>query len=331
MGTIPSAPNPDLRWEKTFDMKASVDVGLFKDRINLAVEAYYRKSTDVITSSQVLSTTGFYTQSYNSADILNQGIESTLGLIIIKTKDFNLNASVNVAYNYNKVTKYRPSYANQRTVKDRYVEGYPVGAILSGKLTGIDPDTGLYTFELRPDAQISSSSDLNKADNYRFYLGTTIAPVTAGFNISADYKSFKVSVSGSYSIGAKRYDKISSPASYYNPRRDGSTTETMQSQFSDIYSSHLNVNKDMIYRWTESNTSAKYPRLYDYFGTKHNFDYYNVMESNIVDAIYLKDVSYLRIRNILLSYSIPKDILKRVRIDNMRFNLSLNKIGRAHV
>ena len=324
MGTIPSAPNPDLRWEKTFDMKASADIGLFNERLTLAVEAYYRKSTDVITSSQVLSTTGFYTQSYNSADILNQGLESTLGVKIIRTKDFNLNASVNVAYNYNKVTKYRPSYANNITVKDRYVEGYPVGAILSGKVTGIDAETGLYTFELRPDAQISSSSDLNKADNYRLYLGTTIAPVTGGFNISADYKSLRLSVSGSYSIGAKRYDKISSPASYYGPRRDGATTETMQSQYSDIYASHLNVNKDLVNRWTETNTSAQYPRLYDYFGTKHNFDYYNVMDNNIVDAIYLKDVSYLRVRNILLSYSLPKQALKKIKVDNLRFNLSLN-------
>ena len=45
-------------------------------------------------------------------------------------------------------------------------------AIYSGRLTGIDPDTGLYSFQLRPDAEINTATDLNKFDNYQFYLGT---------------------------------------------------------------------------------------------------------------------------------------------------------------
>ncbi len=324
LGTIPSAPNPNLRWEKTFDLKTSVDIGFLKDRLNVSVEAYYRKSSDVITSSQVLSTTGFYTQSYNSADILNQGLETTISGKIINNKNFNLGASFNIAYNYNKVTKYTPSYASKITVKDRYVEGYPVGAILSGRLLGVSEDTGLYSFELRPDAQISSSTDLNKADNYRYYLGCTIAPITGGFNLSAEYKSFRLSVSGSYSIGAKKYDKISSPASYYSPRHDGATTETMQSQNSDIYASHLNINRNILNRWTEENRNTSYPRLYDYFGKKYNFDYTNVMDANIIDAVYLKDVSYMRVRNIVLTYSLPSSICKKIKMENVSFNVSLN-------
>ncbi len=324
LGRLPSAPNPKLRWEKTFDVKTSIDLGLFKERLTFNIEGYYRKSTDVVTSSQVLSTTGFYTQKFNSADILNSGIEGTIAGKIINRKNGSLSASVNIAYNYNKVTKYNPGYASKISVRDRYVEGYPVGAILSGKLTGIDPETGLYSFRLRPDANITTSTDLNKADNYRYYLGTTIASVTGGFNITGEYKSLRLSVSGFYSLGAKRYDKINSPASYSNPRHEGVSTEKVQSQYSDIYSSHLNVNRDITDRWTASNPNAKYPRLYDYFGYKYNFDYYNVMDYNIVDAIYLKDISYLRIRNIVLTYSFPNSITKKLGMSNLSFNLSLN-------
>ena len=61
-------------------------------------------------------------------------------------------------------------------------------AIYSGRLTGIDPDTGLYSFQLRPDAEINTATDLNKFDNYQFYLGTGEAPITGGFNITAEYK-----------------------------------------------------------------------------------------------------------------------------------------------
>lgn len=325
LGYIPSAPNSNLRWEKTQDVKASLDMGLFGERLTFSTEGYLRQSSDIVTSSQVLSTTGFTSQYFNSADIMNSGVEVSLSGKPVQKKDFSLTASVNFAYNYNKVTKYTPSYASKLTVKDRYVEGYPVGAIMSGQLTGIDPDSGLYTFELRPDAVISTATDLNKADNYRRYLGTSIAPYTGGFNIAAGYKTFRLSVSGYYSLGAKRYDKISSPASYYNPRHEGASTETVQSQYSDLYSNHLNVNRDRTDRWTADHTTGvKYPRIYDYFGYKYNFGYYNPMDYNIVDAIYLKDISYLRIKSIILTYSLPKKALSRLHLDSVSFNLSLN-------
>lgn len=325
MGYIPTAPNPNLRWEKTHDVKASVDIGLFNDRINFIGEGYYRKSSDVVTTSQVLSTTGFYSQSFNSANIENKGLEGTLSGTIYKSKDWRVNASVNIAFNHNKVTKYIPAYATKITVKDRYVQGYPVGSIFAGKVTGIDPDNGLYTFQLRPDAVITTSTDLNKPDNYRYYLGTTIAPITGGFNFSADYKNFRLSISGVYSLGAKKYDKISSPASYYSPKHDGVPTETIQSQYSDLYANYLNVKKDMIKRWTESNKNgAKYPRIYDYFGQKYNFDYTNVMDSDIVDAIYLKNISYLRIKTIILTYTLPSEIAKKAKLGDVSVNLSLN-------
>lgn len=325
LGYIPTAPNPNLSWEKTQDVKASVDLGLFKERLTFSVEGYYRMSTDVVTSSQVLSTTGFNTQYYNSADIMNTGVEVTLGGKIVRNENFNLSASVNFAYNFNKVIKYQPSYANKITVKDRYVEGYPVGAIISGKYTGIDSDMGLYTFALRPDAEIKTATDLNKADNYRYFLGTSIAPYTGGFNISASYRAFKVSINGVYSVGAKKYDKISSPASYYDPRHPGVATEKVQSQYSDLYSNHLNVKKDRTDRWTESNrNNTLYPRIYDYFGQKYNFDYYNPMDYNIVDAIYLKDISYMRIKSIIFTYSLPEKYLRNIFLSSFGFNLALN-------
>ena len=59
LGTIPSAPNPNLGWEKTRDAKVGLDMGFWKDRVNVNAEYYYRLSTDVVTSSQVQSTTGF--------------------------------------------------------------------------------------------------------------------------------------------------------------------------------------------------------------------------------------------------------------------------------
>lgn len=325
LGTIPSAPNPDLGWEKTQDAKAGLDFGLWKDRLTLNTEYYYRLSTDVVTSSPVQSTTGFTHVYFNAADIMNSGIELTLNGKIIQTKDWGLSAAVNFAYNYNKVLKYNPVSKSGITSKDRYVEGYPTGAIFSGKYAGIASDTGLYQFELRPDATISTATDLNKPDNYRYFLGTTIAPYTGGFNLSASWRQLRLSISGVYSFGCKTYENFRYPASYSNASHSGVSTETVQSQFSDLYGNHLNVEKDRTNRWTATHTTGvKYPRIYDYFDGKYNFASYNPMDSSIIDAVYLKNNSYLRIKSITLTYSLPGVAVKKMRMRGLSFNVSLN-------
>ena len=325
LGTIPSAPNPDLGWEKTQDAKAGLDFGLWKDRLTLNTEYYYRLSTDVVTSSPVQSTTGFTHVYFNAADIMNSGIELTLNGEIIQTKDCGVSAAVNFAYNYNKVLKYNPVSKSGITSKDRYVEGYPTGAIFSGKYAGIASDTGLYQFELRPDATISTATDLNKPDNYRYFLGTTIAPYTGGFNLSASWRQLRLSISGVYSFGCKTYENFRYPASYSNASHSGVSTETVQSQFSDLYGNHLNVEKDRTNRWTATHTTGvKYPRIYDYFDGKYNFASYNPMDSSIIDAVYLKNNSYLRIKSIILTYSLPGAAVKKMRMRGLSFNVSLN-------
>lgn len=325
LGTIPSAPNPDLGWEKTQDAKAGLDFGLWKDRLTLNTEYYYRLSTDVVTSSPVQSTTGFTYVYFNAADIMNSGIELTLNGKIIQTKDWGLSAAMNFAYNYNKVLKYNPVSKSGITSKDRYVEGYPTGAIFSGKYAGIASDTGLYQFELRPDATISTATDLNKPDNYRYFLGTTIAPYTGGFNLSASWRQLRLSISGVYSFGCKTYENFRYPASYSNASHSGVSTETVQSQFSDLYGNHLNVEKDRTNRWTATHTTGvKYPRIYDYFDGKYNFASYNPMDSSIIDAMYLKNNSYLRIKSIILTYSLPGAAVKKMRMRGLSFNVSLN-------
>lgn len=325
LGTIPSAPNPSLGWEKTSDSKAGLDFGLWKDRFEMNTEVYYRLSSDVVASSQVQSTSGFTYVYFNSADILNSGVETTIKGRIIDGKDWKLTSSLNFAYNYNKVLKYIPSSRSGITAKDRYVEGYPAGAILAGRYYGIDRESGLYSFRLRDDATVSSTSDLNKPDNYRYYLGTTVAPYTGGFNVSLGYKGLKMSISGVYSFGAKAYDTIISPASYLNARHSGIQTEVVQSQFSDLYSNHLNVGRDRTDRWTSKTASGvKYPRIYDSFDAIYNFAASNPMDYSIVNSIYLKDVSYLRLKTILLTYSLPDKVVKALRIRGLSLNMSLN-------
>lgn len=103
MATVYNAPNPNLRWEKTKDMKLALDFGLWNDRISGLVEWYYRLSSDVATDVKVLTTTGFNHQGYNTSEIENKGIEGTLNVKVLDGKDFKLKVSANVAWNQNKL------------------------------------------------------------------------------------------------------------------------------------------------------------------------------------------------------------------------------------
>lgn len=306
VGSIASAPNPNLGWERTRDFKLGVDAGFFDDRLSLNAEWYHRMSTDVVCPSQVLSTTGFTSVYFNSADILNTGVELSLNYGQAIDRDWHISAGGNFSYNYNKVTRYTPAYGSRITSRDRYVEGYPVGAVFAGECGGVDLSSGLYGFYFRSDASVSSPKDLNNPDNYRKYLGTIVAPYYGGLNLAVSYMRFRLSVNGVYSFGAVAFDKIVSPASYLDARHDGYYTVEVQSQYSDLYSNHLNVTRDRTDRWTENDRTARYPRIYDRFQPLSAAAIDNPVDSDIVDGIYLKDIAYLKVKNIVLSWSTQK-------------------------
>ena len=321
IGSISSPPNPSLRWEKTKDMKIALDFGLFNDRLNGIVEGYYRKTTDMVTSVRVLTTTGYNNQKYNTADVENKGIEATLNGTPIKNKDFNLYVSGNIAYNVSKITKYKAP--NNQLSYNGYWEGYPIGAIYSGIYTGIDPDTGLYTFQLRPDAEIHTATDLNNLNNYQYYLGTKEAPITGGFNVTADYKGIRLSINGTFATGAKAFERIVPPASYQNTNY-GTYQETTQVFENDLYAHHLNVPKIAADRWTPNNTDGAYPRVWNVFKDTYNFSYYNPMGKEITYGAYLTNLSYVRIKSIILGYTLPKKLLNRTALSNVDFSMALN-------
>ena len=132
-------------------------------RINGIVEAYWRKSKDCVTSEYVPVTTGFFNQSYNTSVLQNNGVEFSLSVAVLKSKDYNLSVSANVAWNQNKLKKYNSP--NTSLALDKYV-GYPMGAVFSGKYEGIDPETGMYKFKHLLNGDISLPSYFPESIGY---------------------------------------------------------------------------------------------------------------------------------------------------------------------
>ena len=320
-GYVKSAPNPKLRWEKTKDMKVGVDFGLFDNRVGGVFEAYYRLSKDVVSNVEVPYVTGFDNQGYNTSEIENKGMEFTLQASVLRLKDFNFNLSANVAWNRNILKKYESPTGLNATE----VEGYPIGSIFAGKSNGISPESGLYTYQLRPDADIQQVADLTDSDNYFYYLGTTTAPVTGGFTLSFNYKSLALSVGGVYSCNGKIKNTISSPASYYT--LGGTPNEYVPTEENDLYRNHLNVRKDVVDRWTpERRTGVKYPRIIDAHGPSLGFKQLYPWTSTITQASTLEDGSYLRVQNISLSYSLPGKILDKTPLSSVSLSCMMTNL-----
>ncbi|WEK34613.1 MAG: SusC/RagA family TonB-linked outer membrane protein [Candidatus Pseudobacter hemicellulosilyticus] len=320
-GSISTAPNPDLRWEKTRDYKASLEFGLFRDRISGLVETYLRQSSDLITYSSIPSTTGFLVQNFNTSTIENRGLEATLKIDIVRQRNLNISLSGNVAWNENKLKAYySPNGGIGDTDAGIYV-GYPTSSLFGGQYNGVDPWTGYYSFVLRPDASLITSGDLNKTENYLHYLGTPQADVTGGANLRVAYKAFSINLGGAFFFGANILNQVSSPAGYAGLGfRSGTNREKPQTPYSDLYRNHLNASRDATDRWTpEKTTGVSYPRIVDYAGERLYLDTYTPQAANIVNGALREEVSFFRLRDITLSYNLPVGILRGIGMQSLSF------------
>ena len=141
--TIDSAPNSKLRWEKTTSYNIGLDFAVLNQAINLSVDYYYRKGTDLIGYKLLPLENGFESMAINWASMSNKGIEINLQTRNITTKNFSWYTSFNFAYNQNKVLK----VMTQKSQVTPSLEGYPVGAIFVLKTKGINPETGQVMVE----------------------------------------------------------------------------------------------------------------------------------------------------------------------------------------
>ncbi len=317
-GTIKSAPNPHLSWEKNQTTNVGMNFGFLHDRITGEISYYHNKNLDLVTSVVIPSTTGFDSQKFNTSEQINQGVELTLAATPVKIRDFTWRIMANAAFNRNVLTKYDPPV---KSLDDNAV-GYPTGKIFTGVSLGIDPETGFYKFQQRPDVDISSMEDYRTVDPYLFYVGTSNAPWNGGFSTTFTYKNISLNIVGNFSIGGKVLNNITSPVSYST--LDGTTTQDIQNQRQDLYVNHLNVVKDVTYRWTEDNpVTDGYPRLMDAYGsalTDKNgvlLNLTNNFNNTITRSVLLEDVSYLKLSSVSLSYTFPKRWTDAMKIGGM--------------
>lgn len=317
--TIGNAPNSKLRWEKTASYNTGIDFSVLNQSINLSVDYYYRKGTDLIGYKMLPLENGFTSMTVNWASMENKGIEVNLQTRNITTKNFSWYTSFNFAYNQNKVLRVMTN-KEQATPS---LEGYPVGAIFALKTKGIKPETGQILLENKDGEgvtieellQMTPTGDgyydygISAADQERelySYIGTSDAPYTGGFMNTFNYRNWELNLNFSYNLGAH----VKTTPSYYmevDPAR--------------------NLNRDILDRWTPENKDGKFPALatpnrnpadYRAFTDKRNL--YNSLD------IWVKKLSYVRLQNIRLAYHIPSEWLHKVNIGGATVGLEARNL-----
>ena len=308
-----TAPNPDLKWEKTENVNVGLDLAVLDNAITLSVDYYYRHSSDLIGLKMLPLETGFSSTSINWATMDNQGVEIALGTRNIHTRDFTWTTNINLGFNSNKVLK--ETVAQNATYPSR--EGYPVGALFALKTAGLDSDG--YPLFLTKDGQKVSATELLKLNsagastlsaeeqrNLYTYMGTTDPKVSGGFINTFKYKDWQLGINFTYNLGMKvRVQPSYTPATYDRG---------------------LNTNRDILDRWTEDNTSGQFAKLMT--SSERPREYVQYSEYNLYSMLdtWVKDCNYIRLQSLRLGYKLPTQWTARIGIKSASLSIEARNL-----
>lgn len=166
--------NPNFRWETNRKLEAGLDIGLFNDRIFWSAAWFKNKSSNQLAGLPLPGTTGFTSMIANlQATVENSGTEFTVSGSPIKSKDFQWTVQLNASFLKNKLVKF-PNLETS-AYRNTYVIGEPLNIVRLYKNTGVDPETGIYTFEdSNGDGQLTIADKSVVADlNPKFFGGVS--------------------------------------------------------------------------------------------------------------------------------------------------------------
>lgn len=301
---INSAPNKKLRWEKTQSVNVGLDFSVLNQALNLSVDYYYRKGTDLIGKQMLPLETGFVSTNINWASMVNKGVEVSLSTRNVATKNFSWYTNLNFAYNNNKVL--REAIPEAQTIPGR--EGYPVDAIFAIKTAGLDEEgyplfydkegekvtlKELYRLQDPFGLGFTVNSDVTPAEERSFYsyIGSQDTPYTGGLINTFSYKNWELTANLSFNLGG--YVRTTPSYNFINFDRG------------------QNVNSDILDRWTPENTNGRLPALITSEKRADEYYWYD-QKSEIYKNldIWVKKLNYFRLQNLRLGYRLPEKMTK---------------------
>lgn len=290
--------NPNLTWEKNKTFDTGIDFSIWNSRISGSVDYYNRRTFDLLQDVPLSRTTGFTKQAQNVGSMRNSGIEASLNVQIINSKNFNWSVFGSVATVKNTILKLAPSvnglpidvYAGSAYRKTE--EGMPFQGWFMRTWAGVNKDTGAPEWYLN-GVDGEKTSDYNKAQ--RVFQGTAIPKYTGGFGTNLSYKNISLNASFYYSGGHKIYEQFAQ--FYYR-----TNSFTLAS---------YNGSEELMNRWQRPGDVTDIPKLA--LNGQDNFD--------AVSSRHLYKGDFIRLKDITLGYSLPQDFVNSIGVTGLRLTV----------
>ena len=277
-----------MKWETTASYNLGIDLGLWKDRLNVVFDAYYKKTSDLLLVVPMGFSSGVTTQLQNVGNVVNKGVELSVSGTLIQRKNLTWNASANVAYNRNEITDMGATNNviqgsdNQQILRKGEALGsfyglQFIGIVQQGEdvsklptVNGLTPKPG--------DLKYEDTDHNNRIDgNDRQILGSIQPDIVYGFSTQLSWRNLDFSASFAGSYGNEVYNALGRRLELTN----------------DSYNV-LSTVKDS---WTPERGGNSLPLAS------------NARPIGYIDSRYVQSASYLKLRNLTVGYTIGKSQL----------------------
>ncbi|GAA3923535.1 TonB-dependent receptor [Chitinophaga oryziterrae] len=298
-------PSPDLTWESKQQANVGVDLTVLKNRINFTVDAYNNVTKKLLLQVPQPLSVGFEQRWENVGQVINNGIELGINTVNIKRKDFEWTTDFNISFNSNKlkqlptdITRTQPTWS----ISQIYRNDGNLYEFYMPKWLGVNTQTGAPQWEIvnkDADGKVTSreaTSDYSKATYQE--VGSALPKFQGGFNSAWTYKNISLSVNAYFLSGNKVFSN---------------TLRFVMNDGNEPYYNQIVLPKGYSI-WTKPGDIATEPSPQ------------NAANSTETSTRYLKDGSFLSIRNITLSYALPKTLISHWHMDGVTFALTADNV-----
>lgn len=290
-GMLPSTPeNQELSWEKNATWNVGLDFAFF-NRLRGSLDVYSRTTKDMLLNKNVPQTSGFSANFLNTGSMKNTGVEFQIDGDIILTKDFVWNVGFNISHNRTEILDLGGENLIEAADYMHYVVGRSMYSYYLSDYYGVNPSNGEALWVTEDGRLTNQYSNARK-----YYAGSPEPTYIGGFNTTFTWKGLSLSAFFEFKGG----NKILNMNEMRYLASDGAQMTMNQS------SSALNY-------WTTPGQTGVNPK--PVAGNSSN-------SNDFTTDRWLQDGSYLKIKDITLSYSLPQKAIDKIRLKGLRFYIS---------
>ncbi|MBE7176589.1 MAG: SusC/RagA family TonB-linked outer membrane protein [Mucilaginibacter polytrichastri] len=287
--------NPALKPYTSTTYEGGIELQMLQNRLGLDLTFYDRKTTNDIVRTAISNTSGYNTFLLNVGELRNRGIEALVTGSPVKKENFGWNMSYNIAYNQNRVIKLADGLSSIQLASSvgnwayfNHIEGQPFGAIVG---TRIRKDASGNT--------VYNSTSNRPVPTELQNLGQSVAPLTMGLTNDFRYKNFSLNVL----LDGKFGNKVFSVMEIYATRL-GLMKSTLPGRENGLELNGVDQ------------AGAPYSATIPVTGLR---GYYNDMRN--YSELFIHDGSFIKLRQIILSYNLPKEFVSKLKLQNASVSL----------